>query len=136
MYYREMSSSMVPFLRQGDLVKVTPFANSRLGDIVLWQKGESLVMHRVVAKFYNRIITKGDARGYWDEPVNHGDILGKAISRERCGRERSLDSLGARFLGLAFCLTSACVPRLLTILATVKRLGRDRLGCLSNRANF
>jgi len=30
-------------------------------------------------------------------------------------------------LGLAFCLPSACVPSLITILAAYKRLGRGKL---------
>lgn len=125
MFYREMSSSMVPFIRQGDLVKVIPppCRRPQLGEIVLWQRGESLVLHRVVARFDNRIITKGDALASWDAPISPEDILGKAISRQRRGKERTLVSLPARTLGLSFNLLSACVLRLLRVLSAIKRSG-------------
>jgi hypothetical protein len=131
MYYREMSGSMVPFLRQGDLVKVMPYTCCQLGDIILWQRGESMVMHRVVCKFSNRIMTKGDAVAHFDTPVPIQNILGKATSRERDGKTSSLDSLGSRVMGLAFSLTISWSRGLLSILVAIKRFGRETLGLAS-----
>jgi hypothetical protein len=120
--------SMIPFVRAGDLVTIVPGKPCRVGDVILCRRDGNLVLHRVVGKKDGKIITKGDALGYADGPVAPQDILGQAVFAERSGVTRSLDSLGSRLLGLAFSLTVSRVPKLMGILAAVKRLGRERLG--------
>jgi hypothetical protein len=135
MRFSPLGGSMVPTLRQGDVVTIKPGQGCRIGDLILFERGAGLVLHRVVAKLNGAIFTKGDALPYRDAMICPQDILGKAISRERRGKERPLDSLTARLLGLAFCLTSACVPGSMKILAAVKRLGREKLGLTFRQAN-
>jgi signal peptidase I len=120
--------SMVPWLRQGDAVTVVPAARCRVGDVILYSRGEVLVMHRVVGKIGGRIIAKGDAVGRLDPPITPQDIIGLAVSIKRHGKKRSLDSLGSRLGGLAFSLTVSWIPKSLPFLAAVKRLGREKLG--------
>jgi len=122
---------MIPSLREGDLVTVVP-ETCRVGDIVLYNRGDSLIMHRVLAKFAGKIITKGDASARLDPPLNPQDILGRAVSYERHGKKSSLNSLRSRLCGLAFCLTVSWIPRSIAILAAVKRLCREKLGSGGN----
>jgi hypothetical protein len=119
---------MIPFIRAGDTVTIVPAAEGRLGDIVLLFQRDRWVLHRVVAKAAGQIITKGDALGQLDEPVTVQDICGRAVSLERGGKVRSLDSLASRLLGLAFSLTVSRVPNLISLLAAAKRLAREGLG--------
>jgi len=128
MCFWSMSGSMSPAIRIGDKVALVPGRQCRAGDIILYRRGNRLMLHRVVGKWRGVVITKGDALDQVDEPVTLRDILGRAVSRERGGVTHSLDSLWSRFLGLAFCLTVSWVPKLMAILAAVKRLGCERLG--------
>ena len=128
MRLRPLGGSMVPFLRAGDIVTVAPDRECRVGDIVLWQAGEALVLHRVVIKKDGRIVSKGDALGRLDAPLTREQILGRAVARERGGRVRLLDTFGRRWLGLAFSFTVPLVPGLIPLLASVKRGMRAVLG--------
>jgi hypothetical protein len=128
MRFQPLGGSMIPCLRAGDVVTIVPGKGCRVGDVVLYRQNGDLVLHRVVGKRGGRVITKGDALGGMDKPVAPGEILGRAVSFERRGVSRSLDSWSSRFLGLAFCLTVSWAPKLMAILAAVKRLGRERLG--------
>jgi hypothetical protein len=119
---------MIPVLRDGDVVTIVPEKRCRLGDIVLFRRGDALLLHRVVAKFSGRVVTKGDALGGLDFRVAPQDILGRAVWRERRCQKRSLDSLEARLVGLAFCLTLSWIPVLFKILHAMLRLTRKKLG--------
>jgi hypothetical protein len=130
MRLRPLGSSMVPFLRAGDIVTIAPSQKCRLGDIILYRRDDGTVMHRVVMKFADRIITKGDALRQIDPGVLPQDIYGRAVAYERHGKKQALDSLGSRLLGMAFSLTVARVPGLFGLLGAMKRYwcsGRDRL---------
>lgn len=121
MRLRPLGSSMVPFLRAGDIVTIAPSQRCRLGDIILYRRDDCTVMHRVVMKFADRIITKGDALRQIDPLVLPQDICGRAVAYERHGKKHALDSLGPKFLGMAFSLTVAQVPGLLGLLGAMKR---------------
>jgi len=124
MRFRLGSGSMTPTLQLDDLVTVAPGRRCRLGDIVLYQQDQDVWLHRVVARWGDWIITKGDGLAWLDEPVPHHAVLGTAVARERRGRVQRLDRLGARFLGLAWCLTS-WIPGLLSFLAVTNRTLRN-----------
>jgi hypothetical protein len=124
---RSRGSSMIPALREGDVVTVIAQKRCRIGDIILFRQGDSLVMHRVVAKSASRIITKGDALGRLDEPITSQDIWGFAVSVESHGKTYQLNSLASRFVGLAFSLTIPLIPKSLSILVAVKHFGWNKL---------
>jgi hypothetical protein len=128
MRFRPLGGSMIPFLRAGDIVTIVPGKPCRVGDIALWRQNGNLMLHRVVGKKCGSVFTKGDATDRLDSPVSSQDILGRAVSLERRGVTRPLDSLGSRLLGLAFCLTVSWVPKLVALLAAAKSLGREKLG--------
>lgn len=121
MCFRPLGSSMVPFLRNGDVVTIVA-GSGRIGDIVLTQSGAALLLHRLVAQSGHRLVTKGDALDHLDPPIAPSQVLGTALNRERHGRTSGLNTLTARLAGLAFCLTLPFFPRMLAILARLKRL--------------
>jgi hypothetical protein len=119
---------MAPVLREGDLVTIVPGGCYRLGEIILFPRDGCLVLHRVVAKSSDRLLTKGDAAAHLDPPLPLQNILGRAVCRERQGRISALDSWSSRVLGLAFSLTLLWVPGLLPLLAYAKRRLQKGLG--------
>ncbi len=131
-FSRPLGVSMIPNLREGDVISVAPLDRCRVGDVVLFSRGGDLVMHRVVAKFADRIITKGDAVARMDPPIRLQDILGRAVAYERRGKRASLESLASRWWGLAFSLTASWVPLLLPLMGAARRLARERLGLFAS----
>lgn len=121
MRFRPLGGSMIPFIRQEDIVSIYPGQGCRLGDIVLWQAGETLVLHRVVAKRQGLIITKGDSLSQLDAAVAPQQIRGRALLLERGGRVWRLHTFRQRWLGLAFSLTVPLIPGLMALLASIKR---------------
>jgi hypothetical protein len=128
MELRSMGASMLPALRSGDRVKIAPHQDCRLGDIILFRRGEALLLHRVVAKAQGVVITKGDAASRPDQAVPYPDILGRAIFRERQGKISSLDTFWSRSTGMAFSLMLFLVAGLRFFFTRVRRLGREQLG--------
>lgn len=84
--------SMYPSLRKGDLVEVTPLSRKgpRLGDIVVFQREDRFVCHRLVEIFDKEgkkwARTKGDAARGLDRPISFTEILGGISRIERNGR--------------------------------------------------
>jgi hypothetical protein len=126
MRFRPLGSSMLPWLRAGDVVTVAPDQPCRLGDIVLAGRGGALRLHRLVARTAGKVITKGDALWRLDAPCTPGDILGRAVTRERRGREISLDSLLMRLSGLGLCLTISWLPHLFDFLRALRRRSLEK----------
>lgn len=82
---RVTSSSMAPTLRVGDHVmieKVRP-DDLRLGDILVIQRQEDLLTHRLVAQIQSGWHTKGDQEAIPDPPCPPELILGRVNSIER-----------------------------------------------------
>ena len=121
MRFQPLGGSMFPFLRQGDVVTIVA-APGRIGDIVLTRPAPDLLLHRLVARHGDRLITKGDALHYLDQPIAPHQVLGRACTKERHGRISRLDSLPARLCGLAFCLTLSFSPYLMPTLVKLKSL--------------
>lgn len=122
MRFRALGGSMNPSLRNGDIVTIVPGKDVRIGDVVLTHTNVGLILHRVVRKCAGQIITKGDSLTFLDPPVNPRDILGRAVSRDRLGKEHPLLSFGARFCGLCFSLTLPWMARCLPAIVAMKRL--------------
>lgn len=83
---RARGTSMLPSLREGDLVTLASAAIIMPGDIVVFRREGQLVCHRVVAFLGDgSALTRGDNAGGPDAPVARADILGK-VERSRRGR--------------------------------------------------
>ncbi len=77
-----LSNSMYPTFERGDAVLIqTIFREPHEGDIVMFVHKEfgHSVTHRVIRVEGDRVYTGGDSSGPDGEPVNKGDIIGKAI---------------------------------------------------------
>jgi len=69
------TGSMYPTFRGGEHVVLEPANRASVGDIIVFQNGNHLVMHRVIFEFNGCHITKGD--GEWLPDWGCADILYK-----------------------------------------------------------
>jgi len=85
---RVAGASMVPVLWPGDQITVRLSDSSKLGPdaIVVFRQSERLVVHRVIRRMSDRIVTRGDARLCCDRPVKATEVLGRVESIRRNGR--------------------------------------------------
>lgn len=74
-----LSGSMEPELSKGDLIIVKESENPAVNDIVVFQDGGSLVVHRIMEIDEETVTTKGDANNVADEPVDISAVKGKVI---------------------------------------------------------
>ena len=76
-----LTGSMEPTLSVNDLVVVTKTDNIEIGDIVVFQQGNDLIIHRVIEKNVeeNRIVTQGDANNVDDGSIPMSAVKGKAV---------------------------------------------------------
>jgi signal peptidase I len=80
-------SSMFPCMQPGDLLEIRrPAAPIRSGDVVVFQRHDRLVVHRVVGQAGDLIVTRGDRLRHPDAPVPAAEILGCVAAIERRGR--------------------------------------------------
>ena len=80
---------MLPSIWPGDvlLIRRADPANMELGDLVLYAREKSFVVHRIVRKYGDRLVTRGDALCVDDEPVPFSVVLGKVAMIERRGAQ-------------------------------------------------
>jgi signal peptidase len=74
-----LSGSMEPVLSVNDLVFIRETKNVQPGDIIVYESGGSLIIHRVLSTEGGVIITKGDANNVADEPFDLAAVKGKMI---------------------------------------------------------
>jgi len=82
--FKAKGGSMSPFIRNGDVVEVVPVKGKiNLGDIVFYCSSyRSPVVHRVIHRNKERIITKGDSVPNSDQPVLSRKVLGRVVTVE------------------------------------------------------
>lgn len=74
-----LSGSMEPEFSKGDLIVVAESESYALDDIVVFQDGASLVVHRIIEVDGDKLVTKGDANNVADEPIEISAIKGKVL---------------------------------------------------------
>lgn len=72
-----LSGSMEPSLSVNDLVIVRAQEDYAEGDVVVYQSGNMLVIHRIVKLSGDMAITKGDANNIEDAPILRSEIKGR-----------------------------------------------------------
>ena len=75
------SGSMEPAYHIGDLLFVKEQPGYAVGDVVVYQSGGVLVVHRVIAINGDTVITQGDANNAPDEPFSRDCIKGGVVGR-------------------------------------------------------
>lgn len=74
-----LSGSMEPNLMVDDMIIVSSHTDYAVGDVVVYQSGESLVVHRIIAMENGMVTTQGDANNTPDEPVELAQIKGEVV---------------------------------------------------------
>ncbi|MFH0845432.1 MAG: S24/S26 family peptidase [Pseudomonadota bacterium] len=89
--FRAKGFSMVPFIKDDDVVTVSPLwgGSPGVGDVVAFVSpySERLVVHRVVGKKGDHYLIKGDSAREPDGLVPRINILGRVRAVERNGKE-------------------------------------------------
>ena len=75
-----LTGSMEPAIMADDLILVKQTQDFRTGDIVVYQSGSILVVHRVVEMGPDTLTTQGDANNAPDEPIRKETVKGKVIA--------------------------------------------------------
>lgn len=75
-----LSGSMEPELSVNDLVFVREADGYNVGDVVVYQDGSSLVIHKIISIDGDEVITKGVANPTADDPITASAIKGKAVA--------------------------------------------------------
>ena len=96
--FRPKGGSMWPSIRSGDIVHVTPADQFSVDDILLYTRGESWFVHRLIrieasAGSQPRLILRGDALTSADPPIQQTAVLGRVFMIERGSRRIPVDSL-------------------------------------------
>ena len=118
-----VGSSMLPAIRPRDVLLVrrcVPGA-ARVGDVVLFTRGDRLFAHRVIAAGAS-LVTRGDAMADPDPPVQPSELLGRVervVRRGRVIRPRA-PRLGTRIAAGLF-RRSARAGRVLTRVDAMRR---------------
>lgn len=71
-----LSGSMEPELSKGDLIIVKDNEDYGIGDVVVFQDADILVVHRIVDMDDGSVTTKGDANPVADQPVGRDTVKG------------------------------------------------------------
>lgn len=71
-----LSGSMEPELSTGDLIIVKETDDFEVNDVVVYQDGIGLVVHRIVDIEGDTVITKGDANNAADQPIDRTAVKG------------------------------------------------------------
>ena len=99
MIYTNVGRSMLPLLRQGkDLFTLEKknAARCRVGDVVLYRRGDQYVLHRVVEVRENDYIILGDNCLCREIGISDEDIIGALTGYVRGGKEHSISDVGYR----------------------------------------
>ena len=75
-----LTGSMEPTIMADDMIFVKEADSFAPGDIVVFQSGSMLVVHRVVEVTGDSLITQGDANNAVDDPVAISDVKGIVLS--------------------------------------------------------
>ena len=74
-----LSGSMEPTFSKGTLLFVKDTRDVQVGDIVVYQSGKELIVHRIILLNGDEVVTQGDANNAADEPFDRTQIQGKVI---------------------------------------------------------
>ena len=113
--FRVLGASMFPWVRSGDLVFVRKCAMEQVsrGEVIVFERGERLFVHRVLRdikieagrggdaaeNLCATLRTKGDALDCEDAAVSPSEFLGRVIRVHRGSRHIDMESMGHVLLG-------------------------------------
>jgi len=74
-----LSGSMEPELRVNDVIIVRSSENYNINDIVVYDNGREMIVHRIIEQNGDTFTTKGDANNVADEPISAEAVKGKVV---------------------------------------------------------
>jgi hypothetical protein len=96
---------MRPLIPDGSVCVITASADVRPGDVIACARGETLVIHRLIAVTPGTFITRGDATVKVDPPWRRDEVLGRIDEVHRPGgRLLALGGFVMRRLGRVIAL--------------------------------
>ena len=106
--FKAKGGSMSPFIRNGDVVEVVPLKGKiNIGDVVLYRSSYgNPVVHRVIYRNTESIITKGDSVSNPDQLILSKQVLGRVVTVEKNGWCIRLDRPMGRLLNILLALIS------------------------------
>ena len=124
--FRARGWSMMPIIRDGDVITVAPQAQPLpgIGDVVAFVRPSSghLVVHRVVAREEAAVWIQGDsAADQPDELVPLGNLLGRVVRIERKGHSTWIGLGPERFLIAWLSRASFLTPLRVWLAQSLKR---------------
>lgn len=76
-----LSGSMEPVLSVNDVIIAKETEDYAVGDMIVYQDGDSVVVHRVVTLDEENVQTRGDANNVADASISRELVKGKVIAR-------------------------------------------------------
>ncbi len=74
-----LSGSMEPTLSVNDVIVVREQESYNVNDIVVYEDGREMIVHKIIEKSGDALTTKGDANNTADEPISIDAVKGKVV---------------------------------------------------------
>lgn len=119
-------ASMVPTLWPGDLLTVRSCCPDELApdSIIVFRQDQQLIVHRLIHRIGNQIVTRGDARRRPDKPVEPSQIVGRVEIVMRNGRPVDpRDSLWQQFVAVCLRRSEWCTWFFLRFSSKMRKMG-------------
>ena len=113
-----LSGSMEPALSVDDLILVREADTYAVGDVVVFQTGGVLVVHRIIAIEGDTVTTQGDANPSPDEPMSTALIMGRVVGH--------IPAIGALVNGIKTPIGTLCVIAAAILLVEMPRLSEKK----------
>ncbi len=78
--FEVQTGSMEPEISAGDWIIVKEKKSFALDDVITFQQDGNFITHRIIEKYSDTFITKGDANNSEDDPINADQIVGEVVS--------------------------------------------------------
>lgn len=78
-FYVVNGNSMYPTLKNNDFLIASKTTDVKVGDIICFEQNGKLIVHRVIYKNQDKLITKGDFNKFQDEKISIKQIRGKVV---------------------------------------------------------
>ncbi len=77
--FKVMTGSMEPTIKKEDIILAKITKDVKENDIIVFEKENGIITHRIIKIDGNSIITKGDNNNSVDEPIENSEVIGKVI---------------------------------------------------------
>ena len=78
--FEVQTGSMSGTIEVGDWIVVKETNDIELNDIITYKQGDEFTTHRVIEKYNDTYVTKGDVNNTKDEPITDEEIVGKVVN--------------------------------------------------------